>query len=317
MVRKPTASASKNIDKTLMPENPSMEKAEPQPSHGNAKSLGAVDSQVENLHPRVSPLKHPNFSVDGVVTPHETTPAQQQLNKEYELQKKSTTLKKKKSKGHGSSVRRSERIKSAIILPSNSNHGIECIEKITVSDSEKDEPATQLEKVFPELEAELEPEHESEPEESLDGKSLDEKVDYALQRIEALDKILKLSKSKQDDEDTGLFEAPPTASINYRSLYISSQKKLKILTDENQKLTGKLENALGNIKVYEKENRVMMEVLDKLKDAVNAAVVSNLARTTEVAVNASTQAIHASTQAIRNASSVSAAAKRKRNAQES
>lgn len=60
----------------------------------------------------------------------------------------------------------------------------------------------------------------------------------------------------------------------------------------------------------------MMEVLDKLKDAVNAVVVSNLARTTEVAVNASTQAIHASTQAIRNASSASAA-KRKRNAQES
>lgn len=53
----------------------------------------------------------------------------------------------------------------------------------------------------------------------------------------------------------------------------------------------------------------MVEVLDKMKDAVNASMVSNLAKATEAAVNASAQAI-------RTACSASAA-KRKRNAQES
>lgn len=49
----------------------------------------------------------------------------------------------------------------------------------------------------------------------------------------------------------------------------------------------------------------MVDVLDKTKEAVNAAMISNVAKTIEAAVNVSTQAIH-------NACSASAV-KRKRN----
>ncbi|KAK7242991.1 hypothetical protein RIF29_37773 [Crotalaria pallida] len=271
MGRKPYAAKNKVV---LMLENSSEERLEPQPYDGNTK--------------------HPNPSNDGVATLHRLTPAQQQVKEKIQLQKKSAAMKKYKSKGRGSYLRRSERIKSPVIPPHNSNSRIQYIEDITVIESEKDERATRLEKVLGQP--------QSGPAENLNGKSMAEKVDYALQKIEALDTDLKLLESKVDQEIDS-HEAPSAASIGYRSLYINTQKKLQTLTDENQQLTGKLENALGKIDVYEKENRVLIQVLDKMKEAVNAVVISNLARTTEVAVNSSSHAIR----------SVSAA-KRKRNA---
>ncbi|KAK7336748.1 hypothetical protein VNO77_17294 [Canavalia gladiata] len=289
------ASAAKNNDKVHM------ERVEPQPSGGNIKLPGAFDSHVEIPLPRFSPMKHPNFSVDGVDTRHEKSSAQEQVKHEHEHQKKSSMFfRRKKSKYHSTSVRRSERIKSTTVNLPNSNHDIEYIEDVTVSESEKDEPDTQMEQVL----AESEPEPDLEPAEIVGEKSLAEKIDYALQKIEAFDKIIELLKSKVD-ENIGLYEAPSMTSISYRSMYIDSQKKIEALTEENQQLNGKLENALGKIEVYEKENRVLNEVLDKMKDAVNAVCISNLAKTTEAAVNASVQAIQ-------NACSASAA-KRKRN----
>ncbi|XP_019456246.1 PREDICTED: uncharacterized protein LOC109357020 isoform X3 [Lupinus angustifolius] len=216
-----------------------------------------------------------------------------QVKEKKELQKKpaTTTLKRYLSKVHGSSVRRSERIKSAVIPPSNFNHEIEYVKDITASENEKDAY-----------------EVESEHVDNLNGKSLEEKVAYALQKIEALDKSLKLLKSKVD-EDVGLYEAPSVASTSFRSMYIDSQKKLEALAEENLQLTGKLQSSLGKIDVYEKENHVLIQVLDKMKDAVNAVVISNLARTTEAAVNASTQAMEKTCSA--------SAAKRKRSTLES
>ena len=104
-------------------------------------------------------------------------------------------------------MRRSERIKSKSLVVShpNTNCDIEVIEYITLSDGEKDEADTQLEQVLladPELELlelPLEHEHESEPELAYnlgEKKSWKEKVDCALQRIEALDKTVELLKSK-------------------------------------------------------------------------------------------------------------------------
>ncbi|TKY62452.1 hypothetical protein E2542_SST12308 [Spatholobus suberectus] len=302
MGRKPRA--SKNSDRAhVMPTV-----VEPQPSGGNIQLAGALDSRPEIPVPGLSPLKHSNLLVDGVETRHEKSPAQKQVNQEHELQKKPPTFfTRKKSKLCGASVRRSERIKRGVVSPLNTNCGIEYIEDITVSESEKDEADTQMEQGLaePELEQEL-PLELPEPElaESLGEKSLDEKVDCALQRIEALDKIVELLKSKVD-EKIGFYEAPSMGSISYKSMYIESQKKIEALTDENQRLNGKLENALGKIEVYEKEIRVLIDVLDRTKDAVNASMISNLAKTIEAAVNVSTQAI-------RNACSASAV-KRKRN----
>ncbi|TKY46816.1 hypothetical protein E2542_SST28865 [Spatholobus suberectus] len=95
---------------------------------------------------------------------------------------------------------------------------------------------------------------------------------------------------QQVDEKIGFNEAP---------------SMIEALTDNNQRLNGKLENALGKIEVYVKEIRVLVDVLDKTKHVVIVAMISNLATTIEAVVNASTQAIH-------NACSASAV-KRKRN----
>ncbi|KAL2660001.1 hypothetical protein AAZX31_03G135600 [Glycine max] len=186
---------------------------------------------------------------------------------------------------------------------------------LTVIDSEKDEADTQLEQVLladPELELlelPLEHEHESEPELAYnlgEKKSWKEKVDCALQRIEALDKTVELLKSKVD-ENIVLCEAPSMSSISYKSMYIDSQKKVEALTVENQRLNGKLENALGKIGVYKDEIHVLVDVKDKTKDAVKDTMISNVAKTIETAVNVSNQAMQ-----IHNACSASAV-KRKRN----
>lgn len=99
-----------------------------------------------------------------------------------------------------------DRIKSSVVShPNTTNCYIEVVEDLTVIDSEKDEADTQLEQVLladPELELlelPLEHEHESEPELAYnlgEKKSWKEKVDCALQRIEALDKTVELLKSK-------------------------------------------------------------------------------------------------------------------------
>lgn len=115
----------------------------------------------------------------------------------------------------------------------------------------------------------FEPESELElnPAENASEKSVDVKVDYALQKIDALYKMIELLTAKVDG-NASLYEAPSMA-LGYRSMYIDSQKKLEALSNENEQLKGQLE-------VYEK-------VLDKMKDVVNQQL-STVAKTTEAAV---------------------------------
>ncbi|GAU23353.1 hypothetical protein TSUD_334000 [Trifolium subterraneum] len=232
------------------------------------------------------------------------------------------------SKYRNASVRRSERIRSGVIKSSNSKQGVEFIVDV-VSDSEKDEPESQTEQVLPQPNPDthtgqvqvlpqsdaqieqvspqsnaqieqllLEPELELEPAENISNKSLDEKVDYALHKIEDLYKIIDLLKSKVGG-NVALYESPSMAPISYRSMYIDSQKKLEALANENQLLNEQLENALSKVEMYEKENRVLNQLYDRLKDTVREQL-SNVTKTTEAA-----------TQEIDTAYSASAA-KRKR-----
>ncbi|MED6106819.1 hypothetical protein PIB30_007844 [Stylosanthes scabra] len=306
MGRKPSASKNSSMDKL---ENPSLERVKLQPSTGNITftSPGPVDPQlgIGNSNQMHSPLWCSNPPVDGVVAHNENTPVQQQVN-QHVLQKNNIPYVKKKSKSHSSSVRRSDRIKSAVVHTYGKNRGIEYIEDL--SDSEKHEPATQLEQVLSELEPEpepepapeLQPEPEPEPEHAAENsylKSLGEKLENVLQRIEALESFKEMFKFKVD-VNASPYEAPSSAINDYPSLYIEAQKKVEALT-------AKLENALGKVEVYEKENRVLIEVLEKMKDALGASTISNLSKATEAAVNASAQAIR-----------TACSAKRKRGAQE-
>ncbi|KAK7378355.1 hypothetical protein VNO80_03794 [Phaseolus coccineus] len=283
---------------------------EPQLSNGTVQLLGTSNSHHDTHVPGLSLHKQQKFLEDGVKRPHQRSLGGEQANQDRGLQKKSTT--KKRSKFCGAYVRRSERIKSAMVCSPKANFDIEVIEDITVSDSEKDEVDIQMEQVLggPELVLEPPQEHESESgpeqEESLGEKSLDEKIGSALHRIDSLDKIVEWLKSKAE-ETVGFCEAPSVAPIGYKSMYFDSQKKIEALTEENHRLNGKLENALGKIEVYEKEIRALIDVLDKTKDSFKDVMISNLAKSVEAAVNVSTQAIH-------NACSASASAiKRNRN----
>ncbi|MED6135354.1 hypothetical protein PIB30_045683 [Stylosanthes scabra] len=298
MGRKPSAFKNSAIDKH---ENPSLERVKLQPSTGtgNITSPGPVEPQLGNSNQMHSPLRCSNPPVDGVVVHNEKTPVQQQVN-QHVLQKNNIPYVKKKSKSHSSSVRRSERIKSAVVHTYEKNPGIEYIEDL--SDSEKHEPVTQIEQVLsePEPEPESAPGLQPEPEHAAENsylKSLGEKIENVLQRIEALENFKEMFKFKVD-VNAGPYEAPSAAINDYPSLYIEAQKKVEALT-------AKLENALGKVEVYEKENRVLIEVLEKMKDALGASTISNLSKATEAAVNASAQAIR-----------TACSAKRKRGAQE-
>lgn len=131
---------------------------------------------------------------------------------------------------HGASVRRSERIKSGVAKSPNPKQGAECIVDVTVSDSEVDEPETQAEQVLRQTKSTVtqielvqvlpqentQIEHvlpqpnarteqalpESQPAENLSKKGLDEKVEYALQEIDALYKIIEVLKSKVYNSQT-------------------------------------------------------------------------------------------------------------------
>ncbi|KAL2456153.1 Uncharacterized protein Adt_46919 [Abeliophyllum distichum] len=54
----------------------------------------------------------------------------------------------------------------------------------------------------------------------------------------------------------------PSASINYKSLYIDSQKKVNFLMEENFELTKKLEFSRGKIEAYEKMKDLMASPKD-------------------------------------------------------
>ncbi|XP_058748629.1 uncharacterized protein LOC131621608 [Vicia villosa] len=306
----------------------SSEKALPYGKFAEGSSENINQTKELNSQPMSSPSMQMNQSVADVEANLVRTAPHGQVNQVGKHRKKYATVSRKMLKC-GASVRRSERIKSGVANSPNPKQGAECIVDVTVSDSEVDELETQAEQVLPrpkptdtqiELLQVLPPQNtqvervlpqpnaqteqalpESQPD--LSEKGLDEKVEYALQEIKALHKIIELLKSKVDG-NVNSCEAPSTASFSYRTMYIDSQKKIEALSKENQQLKEELENALGKVEMCEKENGVLSELLNKMKDTVNQQL-SNVAKTTEAAVFASTQEID-------NAYSVSAA-KRKKN----
>ncbi|CAL5193644.1 unnamed protein product [Lathyrus oleraceus] len=330
MGRKPKSSNINHTFHSLSSEDALRSRRYAQGSSENINQTKELGSQSMS-----SPPKRLSQSVTDVETNLVRKAPHGQINLVGKHQKKYATLSRKKFKyHHGASVRRSERIKSGVAKSPNPKQGAECIVDVTVSDSEVDEPETQAEQVLRQTKSTVtqielvqvlpqentQIEHvlpqpnarteqaspESQPAENLSKKGLDEKVEYALQEIDALYKIIEVLKSKVDGNDgnANSCEAPSTAApISYRTMYIDSQKKIEALSNENQQLKEQLENALGKVEMYEKENGVLSELLDKMKDTVNQQL-SNVAKTTEAAVFASTQEID-------NAYSASAA-KRKR-----
>lgn len=202
----------------------------------------------------------------------EPSPALEEEKGKSELEQKSTSRRRRKSGYYSSSVRRSQRITPLTVTP---NQDIEpYVEDIIVSEDENDETDTQMEKVW------------SEPDANLDENNLKEKVDYMLQRLEALEKIIESLQAKLD-ENIDLGKTAPSASAVYRK-YTDSQNQLEALREENQRLSGKLEHALGKVEVLEQQSGALVELLVNWKDVV---MISNLSKSTERAVNASVQAI--------------------------
>ncbi|KAK8326711.1 hypothetical protein V6Z12_A11G135900 [Gossypium hirsutum] len=191
-----------------------------------------------------------------------------------------------KVKKHGTlyAVRRSERLQ-ATISPSQDKEIERLIDEITLSEGEKDEVPLDHE------DGEL-------PEPIQTQMTMEEKFDYLFQQIEELQKTLETFKfqATRDSSPTG---SPTAADVRYRNLYFESQKKatfstailafiLKIeaLTNENHQLALKLERALGKLEAYDNGACAASEGLKKMKELI---LLTNLTRSTETAVNFSTQ----------------------------
>ncbi|OAY61673.1 uncharacterized protein LOC110617591 [Manihot esculenta] len=180
----------------------------------------------------------------------------------------SKTMLGKKVQKFPAKVRRSARLQNSVM--DKDNEDIEHIlEEISVSESEQED----------------EPADEELPEPTLNKKILHEKVDYLIQLLKAQQKTMDAFNSTVIGK-TFCGENSVMGDLTYKSLYIDSQKKVEALTEENLQLNRKLEFALGKIEVYEKGNRVVPEVLEKLKDLFKDAFwLSSLTRVTEATRN--------------------------------
>ncbi|XP_034689825.1 uncharacterized protein LOC117917607 isoform X2 [Vitis riparia] len=180
------------------------------------------------------------------------------------------SLSKKRLKNRCVVIRRSDRLQN-ICLPTPNQDVGHVIEEI--ESEEEDEPCAQVEKRCPD---------------SIPGeRSLEEKVDYLLQCLEAHEKAidtLKSEASKRPLQSKG----PSSSEVRYKSLYFDSQKKIEALTDENCQLSKKLEVTLGKLEVCEKDTRVFSELMDKVKEVL---LVSNLTKATEMALQLSSKVL--------------------------
>ncbi|CAH9051604.1 unnamed protein product [Cuscuta epithymum] len=105
--------------------------------------------------------------------------------------------------------------------------------------------------------------------------------------ISTKEKFEFLYKTAKEFENSKTFKRPSSSEttygdLNYRSLYIASQQKIEVLTEENSKLAKKLEFALGKIEAYEKMNGIVgkpkdMMLLTNLSQILAAAASPNLA----------------------------------------
>ncbi|XP_030948059.1 uncharacterized protein LOC115972052 isoform X2 [Quercus lobata] len=235
-----------------------------QPGNKNP-SLGPVESQPESLNP----------SLGNVELQLESgSPAEQQANSA-----KPSNPKKRMTR-HTSIVRRSKRVQHAITSALNPDI-VPVVEEISLTETDEEyDPPPQKEQNMPES---------TEPT-SLGEKNFEKQIDNIVERLEIQAKTIEELKSEVSKKSVSS-GSPSGAYVRYKSLYIDSQKKIEVLTGENEQLSMKLETALGKLEAYENGNHVFSEMLEKLKDVI---LVSNLTKATETAVNMSSQALHTS-----------------------
>ncbi|KAL3531349.1 hypothetical protein ACH5RR_010671 [Cinchona calisaya] len=111
----------------------------------------------------------------------------------------------------------------------------------------------------------------SEPVSNL--QSLEDKIDFLVQSVKEF---------KSQGTKSPFRSETHSMEINYRTLYIDSQKKIEALTEENHQLAKKLEFASGKAEAFEQ----IKDVFGNLKDMV---VMTNMARATEAFINLSSQ----------------------------
>ncbi|CAK9151066.1 unnamed protein product [Ilex paraguariensis] len=186
-------------------------------------------------------------------------PTVEVVNVEPEVHKNSVDLpsSKKASKGKSVIIRRSGRLQNS--APPTHNQGIEpmAVTFNLVESDKEDEPQAEQSKQMP------------------GEASFAEKLNYLFQNVEELK---SKATNKQSSSDG------PCTDINYRSLYIDSQKKNEALKHENLQLAKKLEFALGKVEAYEKVN----DVMESLKEVI---LVSNLGKATGAVIDISSQAV--------------------------
>ncbi|THG07876.1 hypothetical protein TEA_009573 [Camellia sinensis var. sinensis] len=174
--------------------------------------------------------------------PQNLNPFVEKVAPELKMQTESVGLSSKKKTFANS--RRSERLKN-VAQPTQNQEIEPVIEEVNLCESEKED----------EKEEEHEPHVEENPPESMPAeRRLEEKIDY-------------LAPKRHFQSDSF------SADLNYKSLYIDSQKKIEALKNENFELSKKLDFALGKIEAYGDSSRVSSEVLGKLNDMI---LVSNL-----------------------------------------
>ncbi|XP_017222150.1 uncharacterized protein LOC108198888 isoform X1 [Daucus carota subsp. sativus] len=174
----------------------------------------------------------------------------------------SLSIRKKCLKSETVKPRRSSRLQS-LFQPAKDVEVDTCVEHINLVESEMDD-GTDID----EAEKELEPFAE-EAEAIPEGKSLEDRVDELLGDVEVL-------KNKVNSGD---FSSKGSSSLNYKGLYIYSQKKVDALTKENIQLQNQLQIAQLKIEAYD---NMKDDVLDKLKDAI---MVTNMSKATDAVVN--------------------------------
>ncbi|KAH1081346.1 hypothetical protein J1N35_021107 [Gossypium stocksii] len=249
MGKKPIARKRQGKGTTAMPKDPS----------------GGVEKQPESSNP---------LSQNANLQPKKRNPPLETVESQPKTQTNSADLSSlTKVKKHGPlyAVRRSERLQAAI-SPSQDKEIERLIDEITLSEGEKDEVPLDHE------DGEL-------PEPIQTQMTMEEKFDYLFQQIEELRKTLETLKFKatRDSSPTG---SPRAADVRYRNLYFESQKKIEALTNENHQLALKLERALGKLEAYDNGACAASEGLKEMKEMI---LLTNLTRSTETAVNFSTQ----------------------------
>ncbi|KAH7577533.1 hypothetical protein ACOSP7_001537 [Xanthoceras sorbifolium] len=251
----------------------------------------------ESINPSVGEAGMPAEGTNPSIEQAELQPVNtNKMSERLELQPKtkanSGNLSSKRKGKYGVAVRRSARLQDVVPVHSQEIEGL--IEEVALSESEKED----------ELPTNEETENQSDS--TMGDTNLGEKINYLVRLLKEQQKTiaaLELMAAKRSVSS----EIPCSSQARYKSLYIKSQKKVEALTDENRQLALKLEIAVAKFEGYEKGTRAYSNMVDKLKDII---LVANLTQAAQKAVNMSSQATHG-TNTLQNKARASSAKTRK------